>query len=123
MKPLLSLALLSLIIISPARAQEYEHGTALLCDTQRQVERYVALFNGEEKSAINAVNTEVQNPTACVLETVAFMRGRELGTARNEESAFQMVRLLVVGVETPSGLRSIRASVYVSAFRVVEYDV
>ena len=83
----------------------------------------MALFNGEEKSAINAVNTEVQNPTARVLETVAFMRGRELGTARNEESAFQMVRLLVVGVETPSGLRSIRAGVYVSAFRVVEYDV
>jgi hypothetical protein len=123
MKPLLSLAVFSLIICSPARAQQYEHATALLCDTQRQVERYVALFNGEEKSAINAVNTEEQNSTACALETVAFMRGRELGTARNKESAFQMVRILVVGVETPSGLRSIRPSVYFSAFKVVEYDV
>ena len=54
MKPALPLALLSLIIFSPARAQEYEHGAALLCDTQRQVERYVELFNGKEKSAINA---------------------------------------------------------------------
>jgi hypothetical protein len=73
---------------SSPRAQEYEHGTALLCDTQRQVERYVALFNGEERSAINAVNSEEQNPTACALETVAFVRGWELGTARSKESAF-----------------------------------
>ena len=102
MKPVLYLALLSLIIFSPARAQEYEPGTALLCDTQRQVERYVELFNGKEQSAINAVNEEEQNPTACAFQTVSFMRGPELGTARNKESAFQIVRILVVGVETPS---------------------
>jgi hypothetical protein len=62
MKPVLYLALLSLIIFSPARAQEYE-------------------------------------------------------------SAFQIVRILVVGVETPSGLRSTRPSAYFSAFKVLEYDV
>ena len=123
MKPVLYLALLSLIISSPARAQEYEHGTALLCDTQRQVERYVELFNGKEQSAINAVNEEEQNPTACAFQTVAFMRGPDLGTARNKESAFQIVRILVVGVETPSGLRSTRPSAYFSAFKVLEYDV
>ena len=123
MKPAFYLALLSLIVFGPAHAQEYEHGTALLCDTQRQVERYVELFNGKEQSAINTVNAEEQNPTACVFETVAFMRGRELGTARNKESAFQIVRILVVGVETPSGLRSTRPSAYFSAFKVLEYDV
>jgi hypothetical protein len=123
MKPAFYLALFSLIIFSPARAQEYERGTALLCDTQRQVERYVALFNGEEQSAINAVNTEEKNPTACALETVAFMRGPELGTARNKENAFHIVRILVVGVATPSGLRSVRPSAYFSAFKIVEYDV
>ena len=123
MKPALSLALLSLIIFSPARAQEYEHGAALLCDTQTQVERYVALFNGKEQSAINAVNTEEQNPSACTIETVAFVRGPDLGTARNKESAFQVVRILVVGVETPSGLRSVRPTPYFSAIKLLEYDV
>ena len=123
MKPALSLALLWLISFSPARAQEYERGTALLCDTHKEVERYVALFNGDEQSAINAVNTEEQNSTACALTTVAFMRGPEIGTARNKESAFQIVRVLVVGVETPSGLRSVRPSAYFSAFKVIEYDV
>ena len=123
MKPALSLALLSLLIFSPAHAQEYEHGTALLCDTQRQVERYVALFNGKDQSAINAVNTEEQNPSACMMATVAFIRGPDVGTARNKENAFQIVRVLVVGIETPSGLRSTRPSAYFSAFKVLEYDV
>ena len=123
MKPALYLALLSLVSFSPARAQDYEHGSALLCDTQRQVERYVALFNGEEQSAINAVNTEEQNPTACALETVAFMRGPDLGTARNKESAFQIVRILVIGVDTPQGIRPVQPTPYFTAFEVVEYDV
>ena len=83
----------------------------------------MALFSGEEQSAINAVNTEEQNPTACALATVAFVRGSDLGTARTKESAFQIVRILVVGVETPSGLRSVRPSAYFSAFKVVEYAV
>src|ERR1700730_19255794 len=70
MRPALHLALLSLLACYPAQAQEYEHGTALLCDSQKQVERYVALFKGEEQSTVDAVNTEEQNPTACGLATV-----------------------------------------------------
>ena len=62
MKPALYHALLPLNIFSPARAQEYEHGTALLCDTQKEVERYVELFHGKEQSAINTVNAQEQNP-------------------------------------------------------------
>ena len=123
MKPALYFALLALTVCSPARAQEYERGTALLCDTQKQVELYVELVKGGEQTAINAVNSEEQNPAACVIETVAFVRGKELGTARNRESAYQVVRILVLGIETPSGLRSVRPSVYFSAFKIVEYAV
>ena len=123
MKAALSLALLSLLLCSPVRAQEYEHGTALLCDSQKQVERYVALFKGEEQSAVDAVNTEEQDPNACGLASVAFMRGPELGTARNSESAFQIVRILVVGVDTPTGVRAVRPTAYFTVFEVVEYDV
>jgi hypothetical protein len=123
MRPALHLALLSLLACCPAHAQEYEHGTALLCDSQQQVERYVALFKGEEQSTVDAVNTEEQNPTACGLATVAFMRGPDLGTARNKDSAFQIVRILVVGVDTAEGIRPVRPTPYFSAFEVVEYDV
>jgi hypothetical protein len=123
MKPGLYLALLSLLLCGPAHAQQYEESTTLLCDTQRQVERYVALFNGDEQSAIKAVNTEEQDPTACVLATVAFVRGPELATARNEQGAFQIARILVLGVETPNGFRPAKPKVFFSAFKVTEYDV
>jgi hypothetical protein len=123
MKPALLFALLALLICSPARAEEYEHGTALICDNQRQVERYVALYKGEEQAAIDAVNAEEHDPTACALATVAFMRGPGIGTARNKDNAFQIVRILVLGVETPDGLRPVKPSAYFSAFEVVEYDV
>jgi hypothetical protein len=123
MKTALHLALLSLLLCSPARAQEYEHGTALLCDSQQQVERYVALFKGEEESTVDAVNTEAQDPTACGLATVAFMRGPQLGMARNKDNAFQIVRILVVGIDTPAGLRPVKPAAYFTVFEVLEYDV
>jgi hypothetical protein len=123
MRPALHIALLSLLACYPAQAQEYEHGTALLCDNQKQVERYVSLFKGEEQSTVDAVNTEEHNPTACGLADVAFMRGPDFGTARNKDSAFQIVRILVVGVDTPEGLRPVRPTPYFTAFEVVEYDV
>jgi hypothetical protein len=123
MRSALHLALLSLLACYPAQAQEYEHGTALLCDSQEQVERYVALFKGEEQSTVDAVNTEQRDPTACGLASVAFVRGPELGTARNKDSAFQIVRILVVGVDTPDGIRPVRPTPYFTAFEVVEYDV
>jgi hypothetical protein len=123
MKPTVLLAVLSLLISFPARAQEYEQGTAVLCDNQRQVERYVELFRGEGQAAVEAVNAEAQDPTACALETVTFVRGPELETARNNKSAFKIVRILVVGAETPSGFRAVRPSAFFSAFEVIEYDV
>jgi hypothetical protein len=123
MRPALPLALLSLLACYPAQAREYEHGTALLCDSQQQVERYVALFKGEEQATIEAVNTEEKDPNACGLASVAFVRGPDLGTARNKDNAFQIVRILVIGVDTPQGIRPVRPTPYFTAFEVVEYDV
>jgi hypothetical protein len=123
MRPALHLALLSLLACYPAQAQEYEHGTALLCDSQKQVERYVALFKGEEQATIEAVNSEEKDPNACGLASVAYVRGPELGTARNKDSAFQIVRILVIGVDTPQGVRPVTPTPYFTAFGVVEYDV
>ena len=123
MKTTLHLALLSLLLCSPARAQEYEHGTARLGDSQKQVERYVALFKGEEQSTVEAVNTEAQDPTACGLAIVAFMRGPQLGMARNKDNAFQIVRILVVGIDTPTGIHPVKPAAYFTVFEVLEYDV
>src|SRR5258708_4706268 len=66
----LSLALLSLLLCLPARAQRIEIGTGVFCDTQKQVERFVSLFDGDAEKAMKAVNTEENDPTACIGGTI-----------------------------------------------------
>src|SRR5262249_36138841 len=98
-------------------------GASLACDTQAQVERFVALFTGDAQAAIRFVNAEEQNPSACVIRNVAYMRGMKVGIARHGDSAFEIVRILVVGIKTASGILPVRPSVHFSLFGVKEYAV
>src|SRR5215470_4588019 len=97
---ILLFALLAALLSAPARASDYEVGTNLVCDTQAQVERFVTLFTGDAQAAIRVVNIEEQNPSACVIMNVAYMRGTQIGLARHGDSAFEIVRILVIGIET-----------------------
>jgi hypothetical protein len=60
----LGIALLSLLLCFAARAQKIEVSTGVFCDTQKQVERLVALFDGNAEKAMTAVNAEENDPTA-----------------------------------------------------------
>ena len=107
----------------PAQAANYELGTSLVCDTQTQVERFVALFAGDAQSAIGAVNAEEHNPTACALINVAYLRGAHIGTARHGDKAFEIVRILVVGIDSAAGIQAVQPAVYFSLFDVKEYAI
>ena len=113
------------VLIAPfcgsAHAMDYEVGT--ICDTKTQVERFVALFSGDTQAAIDAVNAEDQNPTACALVDVVYLRGAEIGMARNGDSPFEIVRILVVGIDTAAGIQAVRPSAYFSVIAVKEYAV
>jgi hypothetical protein len=115
------LAVLIALFCGSAHAMDYEVGTSVICDTQTQVERFVALFSGDTQVAIDAVNTEEQNLTACALVDVAYLRGAGIGMARNGDSAFEIVRILVVGIDTAAGIQAVRPSAYFSLFAVKEY--
>lgn len=122
------LALLAAPLCAPAQAadldvSDYEVGASLVCDTQGQVERFVALFAGDAQAAIRVVNSEEHNPSACAIVKVAFMRGNQIGMARHGDNAFEIVRILVVGVETEGGIRPVRPAAYFSLFGVKEYAV
>jgi hypothetical protein len=122
--PLLPLlALLAAPFCVPAQASDYEVGTSLVCDTQGQVERFVALFNGDAQAAIRVVNAEETNPNACAIMSVAYMRGMKVGMARHGENTFEIVHILVVGVETRDGVLPVRPAAYYSLFEVKEYGV
>jgi hypothetical protein len=99
----LALATLALTICLPAHAHEIETDTVLICDTQKQVERYAQLFDGNEQVAIRAVNSEENDPNACALVDVSYVQGPDVGMARSSSHAFRIVPIVVVGVNTSRG--------------------
>ena len=58
--PVLAAALLVVLNIlffgTAAQAQEVEIGPSLICDTEKQVQRFIALYDGDTRATINAVN-------------------------------------------------------------------
>jgi hypothetical protein len=114
---------LVLLLGLPARAQEVEVGTSLLCDTQEQVERFVTLYDGDAKSTANSVNAAEHNPTACAVTTMAYVRGHQLARARNKDTTFQIVPILVVGVVGEEGVESVTPAAYFSVFEVEEIGI
>lgn len=123
MKPALCLVLLSSLIFSPAHAQEIATGAIMLCDTQKQVERFAQLFEGDPQAALGAVNSEENDPTACAMVDVAYVQGPQLGTARSRSHAFDIIPIVVVAVATPRGYRSVNPARFFTPVTVVEFAV
>jgi hypothetical protein len=119
----LSCALLTSLLCAPVRGSDYEVGTSVVCDTQAQMEHFVAVFDGDPQAAIRDVNTKQQNPSACVIRKVAYIRGLRVGMARHGDQAFEIVRILIVGIQTVSGILPAPPSVHFSLFSLKEYVV
>jgi hypothetical protein len=120
----LSAAVSCLLTLAPAHAQQIEvqFGESLVCDTQKQTERFAALYDGNVESAAAAVNDEEKDPTACVVATVAFVLGPDVGTVRKRGGAYQIVRILVVGVMTERGLQTTVPAPFYSISQIEERD-
>ena len=126
-----SLVLLSLLLSPSAQAQDrhdvdqqnIEVGDALVCETQEEVESYVAHYSGDREAAIRAVNREEGDRKVCGVISVAFLRGPHIAAASHADMAFEILRILVVGVNTDSGIHAVPPVSYFAAFGVVEYDV
>jgi hypothetical protein len=121
----ITLLALPLVLLSglPARAQEVEVGTSLICDTQEQVERFVTLYDGDVQSTANIVNAAEHNPTACGVSTMAYVRGPQLARARNKDTTFQIVPILVLGVVSQDGVESVTPAPFFSVFEVEEIGI
>jgi hypothetical protein len=115
----------SVLFFSPAaQAQEVELGPSLICNTEKQVERFIALYDGDAQAAISAVNSEVHDPTACGLVNTAYVRGRQLATARSKDTTFGVVEVLVVGIVDEEGsVESVTPAVFYSLFAVEEIEI
>jgi hypothetical protein len=131
MKATLGIGLLLLLLCAPAHAQDQnrteqrdvEVGEILVCDTRAQVERYIALYQGDEQAAVSAVNSTENDPHACGVATLAFLRGPQVASTSRANMAFKILPVLVIGIVTPAGVRSVGPGEYYTAFGVTEYDV
>jgi hypothetical protein len=117
------LALPLLILGSSAQAQEVEVGAALLCDTQQQVERYVSVYDGDALSTINSVNAAEHDQTACGMNNIVYVRGQRVAVARNKDKTFYIAPILVLGIVTEQGVRSMAPTRYFSGFEIQEIAI
>jgi hypothetical protein len=115
----------SVLCFGPAaQAQEVQLGPSLICNTEKQVERFIALYDGDTQAAVNAVNSEVQDPTACGVVNTAYVRGRQLATARNKDTTFGVVEILVLGIVDEEGsVESVTPAVFYSPFAIEEIEI
>ena len=116
----LTFGFLFVLLFAPARADEVETSTGVICNTRKQMERFVALNEADPESAIRAVNAEEHDPTACAVASLAFVRGGNPVTVRRKDATFQIVPILVVGIVTRDGVRGVVPAVYFSLFKVDE---
>jgi len=116
----LRLAVPMLVFCAPAQAHEVETGIGVICDTREQAQRLALLLEEDAQAAIRTVNDEARDPTACALATVAYVRGAKAGTTRSKAGTFEIVEVLVVGVETRRGLQSASPAVYFTLFKIEE---
>jgi hypothetical protein len=123
MKSALRLAMLLSLMSLPAHAHEVETGAIMVCETQKQVERYAQLFDGNAQVAISAVNAEANNPTACAVVDVAFVQGPPLELARGKSHAFQVVPIVVVGFKGPAGFQQLQPALVFTLVKVKEFAV
>ena len=114
------LALPLLLLAAPVQAHEIETGNGVICDTREQAQRLALLLEDDAQAAIRTVNAEAHDATACAFATVAYVRGAKAGTARSKAGTFEIVEVLVVGVETRRGLTQASPAVYFTLFKVEE---
>jgi hypothetical protein len=118
--PVAGLALPLLLLAAPVGAHEIETGSGVICDTREQAQRLALLLDDDAQAAIRTVNAESHDANACALATVAYVRGAKAGTARSKAGTFEIVEVLVVGVETKRGLRQASPAVYFTLFKIEE---
>jgi hypothetical protein len=95
-------------------------GVGIICNTPEQAERFVALrgTGTAVSSALDTVNSEVNDQRACGVAAVAFLRDQTIKTMPMGHRLVQIVRINVVAGYNGSGWQ--RASAITVQYAVIE---
>lgn len=120
----LHVALLASLLCGAAHADLFsaaEQAVVPFCDTQQQAERFAQVYTeGKSREAMMIVNTEMNDQSACGIQKLAFYRGDQSIKMRGPTGAFEIVRILVVGVVKGENISSGAPTVYYGVFAVPE---
>ncbi len=114
---------IAVMLSAPAFARETVQAPLVLCDTQKQAERLGEVFNGKAPEALLVVNTEANNPVACMAVNAAFVPGKVLNTVRSRTHTFHVVPVIILAVGTPAGLKPVAPRVFFTIRAVKEYSI
>jgi hypothetical protein len=109
----LAIATMLMCAMPGANAQGLSIGTAIICDTSEQAQRFVKLRNtgNETVQALQLINTEAKTPTACGAAVVAFRRGEAIGSERIGGERVDLVKITVVAFNNGAGWSPVPATV------------
>jgi hypothetical protein len=120
-----TLLLLAATLHFPAKAQvegdEIEMGSGLICDTAEQVALFIALAEEHKPAtldaAVDAVNKEVKDDTACVITEVFFIRRGIVREVETSEGRKAILAVDVVGVRGMLGPTWVKPTRYYGVTR------
>ncbi len=80
-------------------------GSAIICDTSEQARRFVTLRNdgSEAVRALQVINQEANNPTACGPAVLAFRTGETVRSERMDGKLVNVVKVTVLAYNTGTG--------------------
>lgn len=104
-------------------AKRLELGVGLICNSEAQVQRFLAL-QGDEQSfdtALQRVNDEEHDPMACSRAAIAFMRGQEVSVVSVPGGQMKITQITILAAQTPFGWQQVpRLQQYTAIYQKLE---
>ena len=103
-----SLAFAPMLLATPAISGapgNVSVGSAIICDTSEQAHRFVTLRNdgSEAVQALQVINKEANNPTACGPAVLAFRTGETIKSERMDGKLVNVVKVTVLAYNNGTG--------------------
>ena len=101
----------------PPQANEVHVGVGVVCNSSQQVARYLAAkADSSIEDAIQLVNNEENDASACGMAMVAFEVGARIGDIRVPDGVMHVTQITIKAVATDNGWQQVSGKMQYTAF-------
>jgi hypothetical protein len=107
-------------------SNELQSSVGAVCDSRAQAERLIRLAGEKDnpREALNQVNDEAGQQDACVVAPVYYLPGNKVSRISTAHGTYEVVEILVVGVDTVRGTAMLSNPVtWFAVFQADDQDV